>query len=186
VSQEIDDIFIGLVKESWKHYNETKSNSQMDELLVGSVIASCVDEGYSLIDLTSDGVNHYLRFEFLSTKQRIIFQLQNLSEDLVTAKVLGHRARIIIGYGEMVNNVSAIWSAAKSEFKSGYLDVTEPGVITVDADVAAGYIYVQVPLILNLDKYLGQDYEVNTQLMQKHLHATVASLQKYLRGRFSS
>jgi hypothetical protein len=86
----------------------------------------------------------------------------------------------------MVNNVSAIWSAAKSEFKSGYLDVTEPGVITVDADVAAGYIYVQVPLILNLDKYLGQDYEVNTQLMQKHLHATVASLQKYLRGRFSS
>lgn len=183
MSEELDNIFVGLVKESWKHYEETVKNTRMDELLVGAVIASSVEQGYSLIDLTSDGVNHYLRFEFLSTKKRMIFQLQNLSEDLVTAKVLGKRARIVIGYGESVNNVGTIWSALKSDFKSGFLDVTEPGVITTDADLASGYIYVQVPLILNLDQYLGEDYEVNIELLQKHIHATVSSLEKYLRGR---
>lgn len=183
MSEELDKIFVGLVKESWKHYEETIKNTRMDELLVGAVIASSVEQGYSLIDLTSDGVNHYLRFEFLSTKKRMIFQLQNLSEDLVTAKVLGRRARIVVGYGESVSNISTIWSALKSEFKSGFLDVTEPGIITTDADLASGYIYVQVPLILNLDKYLGEDYDVNIELLQKHLHATVSSLEKYLRGR---
>ena len=183
MSEELDKIFVGLVKESWKYYDETVKNTRMDELLVGAVIASSVEQGYSLIDLTSDGVNHYLRFEFLSTKKRMIFQLQNLSEDLVTAKVLGRRARIVVGYGESVNNISTIWSALKSEFKSGFLDVTEPGVITTDADLASGYIYVQVPLILNLDQYLGEDYDVNIELLQKHLHATVSSLAKYLRGR---
>lgn len=185
MSQQLDDIFIGLVKESWKHYEETRKNTQMDELLVGAVIASSVEQGYSLIDLTSDGVNHYLRFEFLSTKKRMIFQLQNLSEDLVTAKVLGRRARIVIGFGMMVNNVSAVWSAFKSEFKSGFLDVTEPGVITIDADLTAGYVYAQVPLILNIDQYLGQDYDVNIELLQKHIHATVSSLEKYLTGRMN-
>lgn len=183
MSEELDNIFVGLVKESWAHYNETLMNTQMDELLVGAVIASAVEQGYSLIDLNSDGVSHYLRFEYLQTRQRMIFQLQNLSEDLVMAKVLGRRARVVIGYGEYIQNVSSIWSALRSEFKSGFLDATEPGVITTDADLATGYIYVQVPLILSLDQYFGQEYQVNNALLQQHIHATVNALSKYLRGR---
>lgn len=185
MNEEQDEIFVGLVKESWKHYNETKMNTQMDELLVGAVIASNVEQGYSLIDITSDGVNHYLRFELLDSRQRLIFQLQNLSEDLVTAKVLGRRARVVIGYGEYIQNVKTIWSALKSEFKSGFLDATEPGVITVDADLMTSYIYVQVPLILDLDQYFGDNYKVNDYLLQKHIHATVTSLAKYLHGRLA-
>jgi hypothetical protein len=185
MSEQLDQIFVGLVKESWKHYNETLQNTQMDELLLGAVIASTVEQGYSLIDLTSDGVSHYLRFELLNTRQRLIFQLQNLSEDIVTAKVLGRRGRITIGYGEYVQNVSTIWSALRSEFKSGFLDATEPGVITTDADLTSGYIYVQVPLILSLDQYFGANYQVNHQLLQSHIHATVSALSKYLRGRIS-
>ncbi len=183
MSEELDKIFVGLVKESWTHYNETVQNTKMDDLLVGAVIAAMVEQGYSLIDLNSDGVSHYLRFEVLQTKQRLIFQLQNLSEDLVSAKVLGRRARIVIGYGERVNNLSTIWSAFKAEMKSGFLDQQEPGVITCDADMTAGYIYVQVPLILSLEQYFGQNYQVNYQVLQSHIGATVNSLAKYLRGR---
>lgn len=183
MSQEQDDIFISLVKESWDHYNESLKNTQMDELLVGAVIASTVEGGWSLIDLTSDGANHHLRFEDLQTRRRLLFQLHNLSESLETAKVLGRRARIIIGYGEYVQNTGALWSTLRSEFKSGFLDATEPGVITVDADLTTSYIYVQVPLILSLDKYFGQNYQVNHQLLQQHIQATTASLAKYLHGR---
>ena len=183
MSEELDNIFVGLVKESWKHYNETVQNTKMDDLLVGAVIASLVEQGYSLIDLNSDGVSHFLRFEYLQTKQRLIFQLQNLSEQLVTAKVLGRQARVVIGYGEKMNNIGAIWSALKAEMKSGFLDAAEPGVITCDADMTTGYIYVQVPLILNLDQYFGQNYQVNYQLLQSHIGATVSALAKYLRGR---
>ena len=96
MSEEHDQIFVGLVKESWKHFNETLNNTQMDDLLVGAVITSMVEQGYVLIDLNSDGTKHFLRFEWLQTKQRVIFQLHNLAEDLLTAKVLGRKANVIL------------------------------------------------------------------------------------------
>jgi hypothetical protein len=186
MSEELDQVFVGLVNQSWKHYNEELQNTRMDDLLVGAVIASTVEQGYALIDLNSDGTNHYLRFEWLQTRQRLIFQLQNLSEQLVTAKVLGRRARVTIGYGEHVQNTGAVWSALKAEMKSGFLDATEPGVITCDADLTASYIYVQVPLILDLDQYFSDDWKVNYQVLQNHIYATTQALAKYLRGRLSA
>ncbi|MEW6735148.1 MAG: hypothetical protein AB1489_27905 [Acidobacteriota bacterium] len=186
MSEQLEKVFTSLVGASWKRYNETLQNTYLDDMLVGAVIASNVELGYSLIDLNSDGVNHYLRFEHLPTKQRLIFQLTNLSEDLVSAKVLGRHARVVIGYGQMVQNASAIWQAFKAEIKSGFLDTAEPGVITCDADIAAGYIYVQVPLILELDQYFAAGFQVNHALLQEHIHATVHSLAKYLNGRLSS
>jgi hypothetical protein len=185
MSEELEKIFVSLVDASWKKYNEEIYNAHLDDLLVGAMIASTVEQGYSLIDLTSDGVSHYLRFEYLSTKQRLIFQLQNLSEDLITAKVLGRHARVVIGYGVMVSNIGALWQALKAEVKSGFLDVTEPGVITCDADLETGYIYVQVPLLLDLDQYFTSGYHVNYELLQRHTHAVVHSLAKYLNGRIS-
>jgi hypothetical protein len=183
MSEELEQVFTSLVNDSWKRYNETIQNTRMDELLVGAVITSCVEQGYSLIDLTSDGVNHYLRFEHLPSKQRIIFQLTNLTEDLVSAKVLGRHARAVIGYGQMVNNVGSIFQALKAEVKSGFLDATEPGIITCDADLTSGYIYVQVPLILDLDQYFLSDYHVKYPILQQHIGAVIHSLSKYLRGR---
>jgi hypothetical protein len=186
MSEEQEQLFVSLVDFSWKKYNETVQNTHMDELLVGAVIASTVEQGYSLIDLTSDGVNHYLRFEHLPTKQRIIFRLANLSEDLVTAKVLGRLGRVVIGYGQMVPNAGALWQAFKAEIKSGFIDQQEPGIITCDADIESGYIYVQVPLILDLDQYFGAAYEINYALLQQHIAATLVSLAKYLRGRLGA
>ena len=186
MSEEQDQIFVSLVNQSWKHYNEEIQNTRMDDLLVGAVITAMVEQGYALIDLSSDGINHYLRLEWLETKQRIIFRLQNLSEDLVQAKVLGRRARVIIGYGEQISNTAALWSTLKAEMKSGMLDQSEPGVITCDADLTANYLYVQVPLILDLDQYFESELKVNYQLIQSHLHATVQSLAKYLNGRINA
>lgn len=186
MSEETERVFVSLVEASWKAYNETVQNTHMDELLVGAVVASTVEQGYSLIDLTSDGVNHYLRFEHIPSRQRIIFRLSNLSEDLVTAKVLGRRARVVVGYGQMVQNVGALWQMFKAEVKSGFIDQNEPGIITCDADIETGYLYVQVPLILDLDAYFGANYEVNNALLQQHVGATVTSLAKYLNGRLGA
>lgn len=186
MSEDLEKVFVSLVSNSWKIYNETVQNTHMDDLLVGAVITSNVEAGYSLIDINSDGVNHYLKFEYLSTKQRLIYQLTNLSENLVDAKVLGRRARVVIGYGQMVNNTGAIFQAMKAEFKSGFLDPVEPGVITCDADLASGYIYVQVPLLIDLDQYFAAGYQVNYQLLQQHITATVHSLAKYLNGRLAA
>ena len=95
MSEELEQVFVSLVDASWDKYNEGLQNRYLDDMLVGAVIASNVEGGFSLIDLNSDGVSHYLRFEHLPSKQRLIFKLTNLSENLVTAKVLGHRAQVI-------------------------------------------------------------------------------------------
>lgn len=183
MSEELEKLFTSLVSESWKRYNEDIQSGYMDDMLVGAVIASTVEAGYSLIDLSSDGVHHYLRFEHLPSKRRLIFELTNLAEDLVTAKVLGRRARAVIGYGQMVKNVSAAWQILKAEFKSGFLDTGEPGVVTCDADLETGYIYAQVPLILDLNEYFEAGFKVNYNLLQQHINAAAHSLAKYLNGR---
>lgn len=187
MSADPDEIFVGLVKDSWRRYNESVQNTHLDELFVGAVISSTVEQGYSLIDLSSNGVSHFLRFEYLPTKQRLIFQLHNLSEDLVAAKVLGRQARVVVGYGEIINNAAAVFQALRAEVKSStLLDTDEPGVITCDADLATGYIYTQVSLLFDLDQYLLPEYQVSYQLLQQHISATVHSLSKYLRGRLGA
>lgn len=185
MSQDLETIFTQLVHQSWERYSEIEHNQRIDDILVGGVIVAMVEDGYALIDLSSDGVAHYLRFEELASKQRLIFRLQHASEDLVTARVLGNYARITIGYGEHVQNFSTLWSTLKSEIKSSFLVSDEPGIITTDADIQAGYIYAQVPLLLNLGPYFINEYEINYGLLRQHIQATFHSLQKYLQGRMS-
>lgn len=185
MSEDLESIFVQLVDTSWKRYEEHIQNRRVDDLLIGGVIAVMVGDGHSLIDLSSDGTNHYLRFENLSTRERLIFRLTNMSENLVTAKVLGRHAQVVIGYGEPVKDASRLFQTLKSEIKSSLLDTGEPGVITTDADITSGYIYAQVPLILDLDDYFRGGYEIEYLLLRKHIGATVHSLQKYLRGRLA-
>lgn len=186
MSQDSDQVFVQLVAQSWKIFNDTQHNRQLDDMFVGAVIAATVEDGYSLIDLTSDGTSHFLRFEHLPSKARLIFRLTNLAESLVTAKVVGRHADVIIGYGERVRDAQALWQTFKQEMKSVFIDSGEPGVITADADLSSGYLYVQVPLILNLDHYVAGSYEINTTLLRTHIAATAIALQKYLHGRMQS
>lgn len=184
--EELEGIFTDLVDKSWDMHYEQVQNRRMDDLLVGAVIAATVGDGYSLIDLNSDGVRHYLRFENLGNKERLIFELRNLTEGLVEAKTLGRRARVTVGFGQMVSNLTRTWSVLKDEIKGGLLVANTPGVISFDADLTAGYVYAQIPLLLDLDQYFGQGYQVNYKLINRHLSAVTHSLRKYLSGRIGS
>ena len=47
--------FVELIAGSWKRHAELTRNTQTDDLLVGAIIASSVNQGWALIDLGSDG-----------------------------------------------------------------------------------------------------------------------------------
>jgi hypothetical protein len=181
----LDRVFGDLVKESWRYLGEHRFASHIDEVFLGAIITSTLDTGYSLIDLSSDGSHHYLRFENLSDKSRIIVRLTHLTASLALAKVLGQRASAIIGYGEKVGNLAKIWSAIQAEMKSAYIQDSEPGTITVDGDINSGYVYCQVDLYLDIDQYVSRDYAIDYPKLASHIGATTHALRKYLRGRFA-
>jgi len=180
-----DRLFGEQVKKSWDYLYDHSFAGHIDEVLVGAVITSTLDAGGSLIDLTSDGSNHYLRFEDMSDGSRLIFRLNHLTSALQTARVLGQRASVIIGYGEKVSNIAKVMNAVRAEMQSGYIRNAEPGTITVDGDLKSGYVYVQVDLFWTLSDYIKPDYSIDHARLTTHIHACKHALRKYLRGRFA-
>ena len=173
-----------LVQASWSYYNAHKYASHVDEVFLGAIITSVLDTGYALIDLSSDGTHHYVRFQNLKDNARILVRLTHLTGDLTKAKVQGHRASVIIGYGERMDDVARIFQALKAEVKSGYIQSPEPGTITVDGDMGTGYVYVSVDLYLCVDDYVEPSYRIKYDVLKDHLGSTTHALRKYLRGRF--
>lgn len=173
-----------LVQASWSYYNAHKFASHVDEVFLGAIITSVLDTGYALIDLTSDGTHHYVRFQNLKNNARIMVRLTHLTGDLTKAKVQGHRASVVIGYGERMDDFARIFQALKAEVKSGYIQSPEPGTITVDGDMSSGYVYVSVDLFLCVDDYVQPSYMIKYDVLKDHLDSTVHALRKYLRGRF--
>lgn len=186
MSEELDQVFGQLVRRSWQRFEEQQHAREIDDLLVGAVITAMVAEGNSLIDLNSDGTHHHLRFENPGDKHRVLFQLTHHTGDLISARTLGHYASVHMGYGERVADARTVWQALKSEVKSSFLDVGEPGVMTVDADLTTSYVYVQVELLLDLEPYFAPGYKINYQLLQRHLAAVRQALAKYLHGRLAA
>jgi GYF domain 2 len=182
----LDQTFVQLIKKSWEHFDANLFSSHVDEVFLGAVISSTLDSGYSLIDLTSDGSQHYLRFENLQDHTRVICRLQHLAASRAEAKVVGHTASVVIGYGERVGNVGRIWQAMKAEYKSGYIQSAEPGTITVDADMETAYIYTQVDMYWNISDYVREDYAIDYRLLTEHIGACIHALRKYLHGRIGS
>jgi len=184
--EQKEQIFSELIGKSWKIFSEREMSSKLDEVLVGAVIAAYVKTGNLLIDINSDGTRHYIRFENSTDKSRLIVRVNNWSEDFVRAKVQGHLAEVIVGYGQKADNMTSVWSTLKSEMKSAFIMENEPGIVTFDADVTGGYIYAQVPLILNIDDYLKGPFDVDNEKLTSHLDAVVHSLKRYLQGRMQS
>ena len=180
----LDGIFGGLVTASWDYYEALAFAGHIDEVFLGAIITSTLDSGCALIDISSDGTHHYLRFEDLEDQSRIVVRMTHLTPSLAQARVLGQRASVVMGYGERVGNFQQIWKALKAEYKSGLVASPEPGTITVDGDLSSGYVYVQVDLFLSIDDYVGDDYRIDYTKLQDHLAATHNALRKYLRGRF--
>lgn len=180
----LDAVFAGLVKESWRWLSDQRFASQIDEVFLGAVITSTLDTGFVLIDLSSDGSHHFLRFEDLTDRSRILFRLTHLTPSLAVSKVLGQRASVVIGFGERIGNIAKVFTAIQSEMKSSFLKEADPGTITVDGDLNSGYVYCNVDLFLDIDAYVSRDYRVDHAKLSTHVAGTVHALRKYLRGRF--
>lgn len=183
--ERLDAVFASLVESSWAHQAEQELAGHIDEVLLGAVITSTLERGYCLIDLESDGNYHYLRFESLEDQSRVILRLRHLTGDLARAKVLGQRANAVIGYGEKAKNISKVLSDLKTEQKSGFVEGPEPGTLTVEGDVASGYVYAQVGLYLKIDDYVAADYTIDHSRLADHVAAVTHALRKYVRGRFA-
>ncbi|MEM9553787.1 MAG: DUF4339 domain-containing protein [Acidobacteriota bacterium] len=189
--EELDGVFVDLVESSWEWVTENRFASHIDEVFLGALITGTLDAGFSLIDLSSDGSHHYLRFESLegaggvTQGSRLIVRMRHLTGDLARAKVLGQRASVVIGYGEKAPNAKQVIEALKAELKSGFLQDSEPGTITVDGDLTSGYVYAQIDLHWRLDEYVHDDYRIESSLITRHVSACAHALRKYLRGRFS-
>ena len=185
--EQKEALFEELLHKSWRFRARHAHANQIDEVLVGAVISSTLDNGYSLIDLTSDGTYHYLRFEEMSSGNRIVFQLRHLTPSLAMAKVLGHEAEVTVGYGERHKRFKAVFNALKQEYKGGYISTPDPGVITVDGDIASQYIYVQVTTLWDINDYLLEQgsYRINYEKLTEHIGAIIHCLRKYLHGRVS-
>lgn len=112
---ELDAVFVGLVKDSWTWLSKQRFASHVDEVFLGAVITSTLDTGYVLIDLTSDGSHHFLRFENLEDRSRILFRLTHLTPSLAVSEVLGQRASVVVGYGERVDRQDLVGDAGRDE-----------------------------------------------------------------------
>lgn len=176
-------IFGSLLKESWRYHNQQFSASVVDDVFIGLLIACTLDNGWSLIDMTSDGSNHYLRFENFKDQSRVYYQVRHMTHSLAEQKAVGNRVAIVVGYGERTNDFARLWSTLKQELRSGYIQSPEPGTITFDADMGAGYIYVQVDMFWKMEDYVGEGFHTDGRRLDRDVDACTHALRKYLRGR---
>ena len=181
--EELDRIFAGLVKESWRYHHLLDDTTLVDEVFVGALITSTLETGRALIDLDSDGTNHFLRFEDPEDRSRVSMAVTHLTRDVTTAKAVGQRASVVFGYGEPLKSFAKVFSAMRQEAKSGYLGSSEPGVVTFDADSESHYLYTLVPMFMDLDQYISPEFEVDYGKLSTHVGATVHALRKFLRGK---
>jgi hypothetical protein len=183
-TEQYEAVFVDLVKKSWKLFGEMDHATRVDDIFLGAVIASAVRLGRCLIDLESDGTSHFVRFEDMQNRARMTFRLTHLTPSLSAASVSGHQASVTIGVGRQVNDVGRLWGAMKQEFKSAFVMSDEPGIVTLDADMASGYVYAQIPLIWKLEEYLGAGAMVpDYEKIASHIYCCEVSLYKYLDGR---
>jgi hypothetical protein len=178
-------VFVDLLQKSRQLHSQFERAARVDDVLLGAVISAGVRLGKCLIDLQSDGSSHFVRFEELASRTRLTFRLTHLTSELAAAKALGHLANVTVGLGRPVNRVATLWPALKQDVKSGFITAEEPGVISLDADMASGYVYAQVPLLWRLEEYLrGADHDQpDHEKVASHIYCCELALGKYLDGR---
>ncbi|MEI8083124.1 MAG: hypothetical protein WCI74_14905, partial [Actinomycetes bacterium] len=106
--------------------------------------------------------------------------------DPAVAKMIGHRAAVIIGYGERVPNFTKVGQAVRQEMQSSFIASPEPGTVTFDADISSGYVYAQIDLLLELEKYVDEDLQVDHELLRRQLASVVYTMKTFIETRFGS
>lgn len=192
---ELEALFSQQIHRSWEHFKRIDFHGRLDEVLLGAMITSTLDSGQVLIDLTSGTAlvtststggssSHYLRFEDPTTHARTTIAMQHLTAAPAAAEVLGHHARMEIGWGQRVSSPSDVINAIKQEVKGALIQTVEPGTVTIDGDLSSGYAYTQIDLIWALEDFVAKDYSVDHERLRSYIDAVVHSLQKYWYGRF--
>ncbi len=209
--QQLDDEFIALIDRSWAMYKETEKATTIDEVLLGGIITAMVDSGFVMIDITSGSLfgvaapaappagttavpaaptlpdgTHDLRFEVPTTGARVTVTLQHLTPDLASSSVIGHRARLEVGYGERLGNASQIGQALRSEVASAFVAAPEPGTVTFDADISSGYVYASIDVLVEPDRYVDDSLTVDHDLLRRHIAALVHTMRTFVHTRFAS
>lgn len=209
--QELDDEFMGLIKRSWEVYKESEHALSIDEAMLAGIITALVDCGYVLIDLATEGAapaastttttttstagaaamtavvrGHQLRFEEPATGFRVTVELDHLTADAAAAKTLGQLAAVVIGYGERVPNFSQVGQAIRQELAASFIASPEPGTVSWDADMSSGYVYAEIDLILELDRYVDASLDVDQDLLRRHIASVVNTLRTFVRVRFNT
>lgn len=180
---DADAVFSELVKFSRERYQEAFANQRLDDVLIGAVVASSVKAGYLLIGVNSDGTTHHVRFEHPTDQARIVFRLSHLTEDISAARVRGHLGSVVVGYGRPYATAAALWRDLSANEGNVFSASGEPGIVGFDADLAAGYLYAEVLLIMDLDRYIGKDLGVDLPVITSHLDGVVTTLRRCLDGR---
>jgi hypothetical protein len=210
--QQLDDEFIALIDRSWAMYKETEKATTIDEVLLGGIITAMVDSGFVMIDITSGSLfgaaaapapvptsttavppvptlpagTHDLRFEVPTTGARVTVTLQHLTPDLASASVIGHRARLEVGYGERLGNAGQIGQALRSEVASAFVAAPEPGTVSFDADISSGYVYANIDVLVEPDRYVDDSLTIDHDLLRRHIAALVHTMRTFVHTRFAS
>jgi hypothetical protein len=185
--EALEEHFIRLVRESWGRYGAIERATWLDDAFIGGLIASHLDGGLFLLDLASDGVSHSLMFSD-SERRRYITRLNHgRAEDFAFAKNVGHLASVEVGFSAAYPDISKIWTAVKSEVKSGLTGdgriegYPDPGVMRIDA--TGTFATCQTALLVDLKDYVAVDtLACDHEKIWIHWSAAYASLRKYLEG----
>lgn len=208
--QDLDDTFTELIDRSWSLYKQTEKATTIDEAIFGGIITAMVDSGFVLIDVASGMApvsaatttttptttasttvapppdTHDMRFELAESGARVTITLTHLTPDLASAQVIGHRARLDVGYGERVANAGQIRQALRSEIASAFVATPEPGNVVFDADISSGYVYASIDVLIEPEKYVNDALEVDHDLLRRHIASLVHTMRTFVRTRFAS
>jgi hypothetical protein len=149
----------------------------------GATVTTTATTGVD-VGSTATAAHHQLRFEEPETHARVTVAIEHLTPDVASAKMIGHRASAILGYGERVPNFSQVGQALRQEVQSNFVVSPEPGTVTFDADISSGYVYAQVDLLMELDRYVSEDLAVDHDLLRRHLASVVYTMKTFVRSRF--
>jgi hypothetical protein len=170
-----------LVDASWTWYDDHLFAHHADQVFLGGLVTIVLDAGYVLIDLLREDQDHWLRFEEVATGARLAVHLTHLTPTLEMEKTFGQRAAVTFGYGERQERFAAVMKVLGGEIASKAVDDLAPGTFRLEADVTEKYVYAEVPLFLELDRYVQRDWTVQQDALREDVAAVVATLRDWLR-----
>ncbi len=98
--------------------------------------------------------------------------------------MIGHRAAAVIGYGRRIPEFGKVGQAVKQEMQSTFIASPEPGTVTFDADISSGYVYAQIDLLMEIERYVDEHLAVDHELLRTHIASVVYTMKTFIDARF--